>query len=86
MPSWSDSAVGDLLAHAGLEDVLGVVVGHGQQRGPVDQADEPGQPQEGPLGAGMPASSRTARVRCQTLPNSTCASVTCGQPRFVWLG
>ena len=37
-------------------------------------------------GAGMPASSRTARVRCQTLPNSTCASVTCGQPRFVWLG
>src|SRR3954454_962651 len=37
-------------------------------------------------GAGIPASSRTARVRCQTLPNSTCASVTCGQPRFVWLG
>ena len=44
--------LGHLVADPGLHDVLGVVVGHLDQRGSIEQAGEPGQGEEGPLPCG----------------------------------
>ena len=51
---------------AGLDHVLGVVVRHGHQRGVADQADQPGQPEEGRgAGGGCRRASRAATRLCQ---------------------
>ena len=41
-----------MLAHVGLEDLLGVVVGHRDQGGLLDEGHQPGETDEGPLAGG----------------------------------